>query len=165
MNYSSGKIAVVDGVRTPFIKAWTLFDRLPAQTLGALCVRELLERTEIDPKKVDEVIIGCVGQPVDAANVARIISLYAGIPKDKKATGQGEPLTRKEAKRGASATEIVCGLIITSWAVTLGAEKKVISGHNQGQKKLCLFAIKKIAAITAVVNAAPATFRPMMSPR
>jgi len=79
------KIAVVEGVRTPFIKAWTLFDEMPAQKLGAVCVTELLQRTEIDPRLVDEVIIGCVGQPIDAANVARVISLYAGIPKDKKA--------------------------------------------------------------------------------
>ncbi|MSR77126.1 MAG: thiolase family protein [Candidatus Omnitrophica bacterium] len=79
------KIAVVNGIRTPFIKAWTLFEKMPAQKLGALCVTELLQRTEIDPKKIDEVIIGCVGQPIDAANVARVISLYAGIPKDKRA--------------------------------------------------------------------------------
>ncbi len=79
------KIAVVNGVRTPFIKAWTLFEDMPAQKLGALCVTELLQRTEIDPNLVDEVIIGCVGQPIDAANVARVISLLAGIPKSKKA--------------------------------------------------------------------------------
>ncbi len=79
------RIAVVNGVRTPFIKAWTLFDDMPAQTLGGLCVQELLQRTEIDPKLVDQVIMGCVGQPIDAANVARVIALYGGIPKDKKA--------------------------------------------------------------------------------
>ena len=79
------KIAVVNGVRTPFIKAWTLFEDMPAQKLGALCVTELLQKTEIDPELVDEVIIGCVGQPIDAANVARVISLYAGIPKSKRA--------------------------------------------------------------------------------
>ncbi len=79
------KTAIVNGVRTPFVKAWGVFEQIPAQRLGAMCVTELLQRTEIDPKKVDEIIVGCVGQPVDAANVARIISLYAGIPKDKKA--------------------------------------------------------------------------------
>ena len=82
---ASEKIAIVDGIRTPFIKAWTLFDKIPAQTLGALCVRELLERTELDSGLVDEVIMGCVAQPVEAANVARVISLSAGIPKSKKA--------------------------------------------------------------------------------
>ena len=79
------RIAVIDGVRTPFIKSWTLFDRLPAQKLGALCVTELLQRTEIDPNLIDEVILGCVSQPIDAANVARVVSLQAGIPKSKRA--------------------------------------------------------------------------------
>lgn len=79
------RIAIVDGIRTPFIKAWSVFDTIPAQRLGAQCVTELLQRTDIDPKLIDEVIMGCVGQPIDAANVARVISLNAGIPKDKKA--------------------------------------------------------------------------------
>lgn len=79
------KIAIVNGVRTPFIKAWSQFDDISAQRLGGMCVNELLQRTEIDPDLVDEVIMGCVGQPIDAANVARVISLYAGIPKTKRA--------------------------------------------------------------------------------
>lgn len=78
-------IAVVDGLRTPFVKAWTLFDALPAQKLGVLCITELLQRTGIDLDSIDEVIIGCVGQPIDAANVARVISLQAGIPKSTRA--------------------------------------------------------------------------------
>ncbi len=79
------RIAVIDGVRTPFIKSWTLFDKVPAQKLGALCVTELLQRTEIDPNLIDEVILGCVSQPIEAANVARVVSLQAGIPKSKRA--------------------------------------------------------------------------------
>jgi acetyl-CoA acetyltransferase family protein len=79
------RIAIVDGIRTPFIKAWSLFETIPAQRLGALAVSELIQRTEIDVNLVDEVIMGCVGNPIDAANVARVISLYAGIPKNKKA--------------------------------------------------------------------------------
>ena len=82
---ADNEIVIIDGVRTPFIKAWTLLDACSAQTLGALCVTELLQRTELKPEKVDEVIMGCVAQPVDAANVARVISLMAGIPKDKRA--------------------------------------------------------------------------------
>src|SRR3989344_9647231 len=80
-----GEIMNVGGVRTPFVKAWTLFNDLPAQKLGSLCVTELLQRTEIDPEGIDELIFGCVGQPSDAANVARVISLMAGIPKSKRA--------------------------------------------------------------------------------
>ncbi len=79
------KIAIVDGIRTPFIKAWSSFEHVSAQKLGATAVTELLQRTEINPNSIDEVIMGCVGQPIDAANVARVISLMAGIPKTKRA--------------------------------------------------------------------------------
>lgn len=79
------RIAIVEGVRTPFIKSGTLFNNLPAYELGRIAVRELLERTELDPKSVDEVIIGCVANPPESANIARIISLKSGIPKEKTA--------------------------------------------------------------------------------
>jgi acetyl-CoA C-acetyltransferase/acetyl-CoA acyltransferase len=79
------RIAIVDGVRTPFIKAWDAFDKIPAQRLGALCVTELLQKTELDSRLIDEVVFGCVGQPAEAANVARVISLLAGIPQEKRA--------------------------------------------------------------------------------
>lgn len=80
-----GRIAIVEGLRTPFVKAWTLFKNLPAQGLGAICLREILEITHIDPALVDEVIFGAVAPPAEAANIARVISIYAGIPYQKRA--------------------------------------------------------------------------------
>ncbi|MBN1688245.1 MAG: thiolase family protein [Candidatus Omnitrophica bacterium] len=80
-----GRMAIVEGVRTPFIKSWTLFNDIPAQRLGAWCIQELIQKTEIDPTLVDEVILGCVGEPVEAANVSRVASLYGGIPEEKPA--------------------------------------------------------------------------------
>ena len=74
---------IVGGVRTPFVKAGAAFNSLPAQELGRLAVRELLDRTNLDPARVDELICGNVASPVDAANVARVIALRAGIPRDK----------------------------------------------------------------------------------
>jgi len=50
--------------------------------LGRLAVTELLERTEFDARKVSQVIFGCVAQPAEAANVARVIALNAGIPQE-----------------------------------------------------------------------------------
>ncbi len=74
---------IVGGVRTPFVKAGSLFNQLPAQELGRIVVRELLDRTNLDPAHVDELICGNVASPVDAANVGRVIALRAGIPRDK----------------------------------------------------------------------------------
>jgi acetyl-CoA C-acetyltransferase/acetyl-CoA acyltransferase len=75
------RIAIVDGIRTPFCKQGSFFNDLSAQELGRIATRELIERTGFDVKNIDEVIFGCVGQPADAANVARVIGLLAGIPK------------------------------------------------------------------------------------
>lgn len=74
------RIAIVDGVRTPFTKMGTAFNYLSAQELGRIATRELIERSGLDVNVVDEVIFGCVGQPADAANIARVIALYAGVP-------------------------------------------------------------------------------------
>src|SRR5256886_5408228 len=75
------RLVIVDGVRTPFSKAGTELASLGADELGRIAVNALLTKTGLDPALVDEVIFGCVAQPVDAANVARVIALRAGIPE------------------------------------------------------------------------------------
>src|SRR6185295_18485852 len=75
------RLVIVDGVRTPFCKAGTDLAALGADELGRIAVNTLLTRTGLDPALIDEVIFGCVAQPVDAANVARVIALRAGIPQ------------------------------------------------------------------------------------
>jgi acetyl-CoA C-acetyltransferase/acetyl-CoA acyltransferase len=77
----SCRLVIVDGVRTPFCKAGTELAGFGADELGRIAVNALLTRTGLDPELVDEVIFGCVAQPVDAANVARVIALRAGIPE------------------------------------------------------------------------------------
>src|SRR5216117_2804414 len=75
------RLVIVDGVRTPFCKMGTELARMGADELGRIAVNALLTRTGLDPALIDEVIFGCVGQPADAANVARVIALRAGIPE------------------------------------------------------------------------------------
>ena len=78
-----GRAVIVAGVRTPFVKAAADLKETPAPELGRLAVQELLYRTDVLPEQVDELICGNVASPVDAANVARVISLRAGIPKGR----------------------------------------------------------------------------------
>jgi len=80
------RLVIVDGVRTPFAKAGTELASLGADELGRVAVNALLTRTALDPALVDEVIFGCVAQPADAANVARVIALRAGIPESVPAS-------------------------------------------------------------------------------
>ncbi len=80
----SGKdLVIVGGLRTPFVKVGTLFSEVPAQELGKLVTQELLCGLEAHDyaNMIDEVIFGCVGQPAEAPNIARVIGLMAGLPE------------------------------------------------------------------------------------
>jgi acetyl-CoA acyltransferase len=78
---SHERVVIVGGIRTPFAKADTSLAALPAQELGRIALRELLDRTAIDPSLLDEVIVGNVAQPAEATNIARVIALRAGVPQ------------------------------------------------------------------------------------
>ena len=73
-------VMIVAGARTPIGNFGGALKDIPAQKLGELVVREVLSRASLDPQLVDEVIFGCVGQPSDAYNIARVIALMAGLP-------------------------------------------------------------------------------------
>jgi acetyl-CoA acetyltransferase family protein len=74
-------VYIVDGLRTPFAKAGTTLADVEAVELGKTVVSQLMARSGIDPSRIEEVIFGCVSQPPDAANVARVIALRAGLPE------------------------------------------------------------------------------------
>ena len=78
-------LVIVDGVRTPFSKMGADLAQTSAVELGRTAVNALLTKTGLDPELVDETIFGCVCQPADSANIARIIALRSGIPKSKPA--------------------------------------------------------------------------------
>ncbi len=74
------RIAIIQGIRTPFCKMGSSLSELNAQDLGRIASRELIERFNINVKIIDEVIFGNVSQPPDAANISRVIALLSGIP-------------------------------------------------------------------------------------
>lgn len=76
------RVAVVAGCRTPFARSGTVFRDLDAVALGRACVRELIERSEVDPASIGTVVMGQVVPSVRAPNLAREVSLGAGLPKE-----------------------------------------------------------------------------------
>lgn len=74
------RVAIVEGVRTPWAKAGTSLKDVDAVQLARHAFRAVLDRTSLDPVAVDEVILGCVGQPADAQNIARSAAILAGVP-------------------------------------------------------------------------------------
>ena len=77
-------LAVVAGARTPFCKAFTDMAGLSAVELGRAALLEVLRRGKLTADQIDEVVIGNVAGPPDAANIARVIALKAGVPLDRK---------------------------------------------------------------------------------
>jgi acetyl-CoA acetyltransferase family protein len=71
---------IIAATRTPFCKMGTSLAPLTADDLGRAACSALLTKTGIDPSELSEVIFGCVGQPAEAANLARVIALRSGIP-------------------------------------------------------------------------------------
>lgn len=90
MAANQGRDAVIVGaVRTPIGKGkpgGALHDVLPADLL-AHSLRELVQRTGIDPIQVDDVIVGAVTQVGDqAVNIGRNALLGAGLPESVPGT-------------------------------------------------------------------------------
>ncbi len=79
------RVAVVAGLRTPFCKSETLLKNLRTVDLGSECVKELVQRSEIDPKELSLCVYGQVVPTLDWLNVAREVVLAAGLPKDIEA--------------------------------------------------------------------------------
>ena len=78
-------LAIVAGVRTPFAKIYTALAEVPAVELGRVVVEAALKRCGLTPSDVGEVVFGNVAGPADAANIARVIALRAGVPFDRPA--------------------------------------------------------------------------------
>ena len=77
---SSGeRIAIVAGLRTPFAKQATAFHGVPAVDLGKIVVNELLQKHDIDPAIIDQLVFGQVVQMPEAPNIAREIVLGTGM--------------------------------------------------------------------------------------
>lgn len=75
-------VVIVDGVRTPVGNHGGALRTLHATDLLTAVFKALIDRLKIDPAQIDEVIVGCIAQPSDAPNIARVCALYAGVPKE-----------------------------------------------------------------------------------
>lgn len=74
-------VYIVDGARTPFLKAKGKPGTFSASDLAVNAGRELLERQSFSPQDINEVVIGCVMPSADEANIGRVISLRLGCGK------------------------------------------------------------------------------------
>ncbi len=75
------RVFIVDGARTPFLKARSESGPFSASDLAVACAKPLLARQPFPASALDEVVVGCVIPAADEANVARLIALRLGCGK------------------------------------------------------------------------------------
>jgi acetyl-CoA C-acetyltransferase len=78
MSTPARPVYVVDGSRTPFLKAQGRPGPFLASDLAVAAGRPLLLRQPFGPDRLDEVILGCVSPGPDEANIARVVALRLG---------------------------------------------------------------------------------------
>lgn len=79
------EVVIVSGVRLPVGSFGGSLKNISAIDMGAMVVKEAVNRAGIEPSEVDEVVIGQVGEIAENGFVARAISLKAGMPKETTA--------------------------------------------------------------------------------
>lgn len=83
MNFK--EVVLVSSARLPVGSYGGSLKAISAIDMGAMVVREAVKRANIEPKDVDEVIVGQVGQIAECGFVARAVSLKAGMPEETTA--------------------------------------------------------------------------------
>jgi 3-oxoadipyl-CoA thiolase len=72
---------IVDAIRTPVGRHGGALASVRPDDLAAIPIRALVERTGVDPRTIDDVILGCAnGAGEDNRNVARMAVLLSGLP-------------------------------------------------------------------------------------
>ncbi|MGC9667589.1 thiolase family protein [Planosporangium sp. 12N6] len=75
------RIVLLGGARTPVGSFGGAFKDVPAHELGATAARAALERANVAPAEIDEVVMGCIGQVGPDGYNARRVAIAAGLPK------------------------------------------------------------------------------------
>jgi acetyl-CoA acetyltransferase family protein len=151
------RAVIVDGVRTPFAKAGTALKDVDAAELGRIAVRELLARTEFDPARLDEVVLGNCGTPAESANIARVAALEAGVPR-------GVPAFTVH-RNCASGMESIAQ---AASRVASGAATAAIAGGTESMSNYPLLlgpALTEAFAASARAKSAPAKLAPFLGLR
>jgi len=106
---SSRRVAIIDGVRTPFARSGTALRDYTAIDLGRFAVAELVQRTSLDGALVDLLAFGTVLPSVVAPNLAREVALLPHFPKTLQAYTVGRACASANQAITDAADQIALG--------------------------------------------------------
>lgn len=130
------RIAIISGYRSPMTKAGGALKNLSAHDLGARIVKEVVLKSNIPADKIDEVIIGNVAQPAEAANIARVIALKAGLNQKIPAF-----TVHRNCASGMEAITSAAAKILT------GEAQIILAGGVESMSNIPLFFNRKMTSL------------------
>lgn len=136
------RVAVVAGLRTPFLKAGGAFRNLSTLELGAVLVSELVQRAGLDPGEIDQVVFGTVVPSVDVHNVARELVVECGLPRSVDAysvtracaTSTQALVSAARAIRFGEADVVVCGGSESLSRIPLAYQDEVVDALTRARR-------------------------------
>lgn len=102
-------VYIVDGCRTPLLKARGVPGPFSAADLAVAAGRVLLARLPVGLDRLDQVILGCVAPGLDEANIARVAALRLGIDERTPAWSVQRNCASGLQAVDSAATEIALG--------------------------------------------------------
>lgn len=120
----SVEVVIVSAARTPVGSFLGALSSLPAAKLGEVAIRAALERADVAPDEVDEVILGHVLQAAAGQGPARQAAMGAGIPKEVPAWSLNQ----------------ICGsglraVAIAAQQIALGDARVVVAGGQESMSQ------------------------------
>ena len=158
-------IYIVDGARTPFLKAKNRPGPFSAGDLATQAGRTLLARQKFAPPDLDEVILGCAAPSVDEVNIGRVVALRMGcgqkvpgwtVMRNCASGMQALDSAVANILSGRSNLVLAGGVDALSRAPLLYSEKMVLwfadmAFARSGGKKLSLFARLPVKSLLSPV--------------
>lgn len=124
-------VVFVDGVRTPFARAGSLFAHTRADDLMVKVVRELLRRNpQLPPDRIDDVAIAAATQTGDQGmNIGRSVALLSGLPQSVP----GYSIDRWCAGAMTAVTTLSSAIMAGAYDVAIAGGVEHMSRHPMGE--------------------------------
>ncbi len=130
MPHVSREVVFVDGVRTPFGKAGSMYAETRADDLVVSCIRELVRRhPELPPERIDEVAIAATTQAGDQGlTLGRTTAILAGLPRSVP----GYAIDRMCAGAMTAVTSVASGIAFGAYDVAVAGGVEHMTHHPMG---------------------------------
>jgi acetyl-CoA C-acetyltransferase len=132
---SPSPVFIVDGSRTPLLRARGVPGPFSAADLALQAARPLLARQPFEPSALDEVILGCIMPAPDEANIGRVVSLRLGC-------GERVPAWTVQRNCGSGMQSIDSGVR----NIQAGRSQLVLAGGTEAMSRAPLLFSRDMAA-------------------